>query len=161
MKKKLLFIFFVLFVLFIIFLIVYYRIIRSPYIDEERVALEVMYANTNIVKVNDTFFYHGTDAYHVIEGIDEDGEEKIVWVDTTKGEVIVRNKSDGLTKEAVKQFALEKLAAEKIISIRLGIEQQLPVYEITYLDEEGRYAYYYMTFKNGTFVKRYSLKNEK
>lgn len=149
------------FVIFIILASIYYQMIRSPLTNEEQEAVSIALAETKLEHVNSVEFYHGTDAYQVINGTDAKEEELIVWVRSDNKEVMTKRVKDGLSKEQVEQFALNELSPTEVISIRLGVEQGLPVYEITYIDGEHRYAYYYMTFDDGTFVKRYSLRNDK
>ena len=138
-----------------------YQTIRTPLTNEEQEAVEVALAQTKLEHVSSVEFYHGTEAYQVIKGTGADEEELIVWVRSDGKEVVEKRVKDGLSREQVERFVFDELKPTQLIAIRLGVEQDLPVYEITYLDDESRYAYYYMTFKDGTFVKRYSLRNEK
>lgn len=160
MKKRLMIVAVFVMILTVVVAGFYYQMIRTPLTNEEQEAVAIALAETELEQVEAVEFYHGTDSYQVIRGTDHDGEQLIVWVSTDENEIVMRRAKDGLSHEQVEQFASQQLAPRELISIRLGIEQDLPVYEITYLDNERRYAYYYMTFKDGTFVKRYSLRHE-
>ncbi|UOE92305.1 DUF5590 domain-containing protein [Alkalihalobacillus sp. LMS39] len=139
----------------------FYQTIRSPIVAEKAEISEFVIENTAVTNVDMVELYHGTESYFVIEGSNEQDENIIVWINKEDREsIIVRNAADGITKDQVRSFALSELDPKKIISIRLGYENDRTVYEITYIDEEDRYSYYYMTFSDGTFVKRYSLRKE-
>ncbi|WP_026673080.1 cell wall elongation regulator TseB-like domain-containing protein [Alkalihalobacterium bogoriense] len=160
--KKWVFFGIVLFVVVIVSMSTYfYQTIRSPIVAEKEVISNFIIENTDVTIVDTVEFYHGTESYFVIKGVNEQNENVIVWINKEdRDSIIVRNAADGITKEQVRSFALSELDPKKIISIRLGYENNRTVYEITYIDEEDRYSYYYMTFSDGTFVKRYSLRKE-
>ncbi|WP_209122630.1 DUF5590 domain-containing protein [Alkalihalobacillus sp. BA299] len=135
----------------------FYQTIRSSINEQEQLAVQRVLSDTDITTVEEVSIYHGTKPYTVILG--QSKENRVVaWVGNEEERIIVKNAKDGLRKEEVKQFALAELAPKKLIAIRLGMENHLPIYEITYLDENDRYTFYYITFEDGTFVKRYSLK---
>lgn len=49
----------------------------------------------------------------------------------------------------------EKLNPQKIISVKLGMEKNVPLWEVTYLDESERFNYDYYDFKTGEWLKYY------
>jgi uncharacterized protein YpmB len=79
------------------------------------------------------------------------------WVPEKTGNVIVKKIKSGVSK----QEAIAKLKAERnpkeIISAKLGMEKGVPLWELTYIDDDNRYSFYYLSFKDGTFLKRYSF----
>ncbi|WP_216829212.1 cell wall elongation regulator TseB-like domain-containing protein [Alkalihalobacterium elongatum] len=138
----------------------FYQTMRSPITEQEQLAIERALNETELSVVDDVSFYHGTEPYIVVKGrTDQDDTGLIAWVGEEE-RIIVKNVADGLSKEEVRHFAQNELAPKELISVRLGIENRLPIYEITYIDENDRYSFYYITFEEGTFVKRYSLKTE-
>lgn len=160
MKKKWLFI-----IIFVIAVVIgifayFYMSIRSPIKEDAKRAVEYVLEHTEIVQVDKTEFYNGTRDYQVIFGKDKNGTEWIVWYNDEEKDVIKRKKADGLSEQDVLKIVKKELNIEKTEKIRLGIENRLPVYEVIYLEDGDRFAYYYLTFDDGTFVKRYSLKKE-
>ena len=69
----------------------------------------------------------------------------------------MKEQNEGISQEK----AVAKLTAERdpkeIVSVRLGMEKGLPLWEITYIDQENRYSFYYLSFEDGTFIRRYSF----
>ena len=41
--------------------------------------------------------------------------------------------------------------------VKLGFENDVPLWEVTYIDDDNRYSYYYLEFKDGKFLRRYSI----
>ncbi|MFZ3588691.1 PepSY domain-containing protein [Bacillus sp. DJP31] len=109
------------------------------------------------LEISEVAFYNGTSSYTIIYG-EINHNKRIVCVPTNELEkVIVVNPDKGISKEeALKQLQQEQNPLE-IKSVNLGIEQNIPIWEIVYLDQNNRYSYYYVTFKDGQFIKRYTL----
>ena len=40
---------------------------------------------------------------------------------------------------------------KQIVKVKLGAENDIPLWEITYIDQEDRYTYYYLEFQNGEY----------
>ncbi|MGQ0439631.1 DUF5590 domain-containing protein, partial [Bacillus sp. B-TM1] len=38
-----------------------------------------------------------------------------------------------------------------------GAQNDIPLWEITYIDQEDRYTYYYLEFQNGVYAGHYSI----
>ena len=136
----------------------YYITIRSPIISEQIAASEFILEHTDAVTIKQISYYHGINGYQVARALDINEEEIIIWVRNDFEEMVVRNAEDGLSKDEIINLAKTELAPKRINNIRLGLENGVPIYEINYLDQDNRFAYYYVTFKDGTFVKRYSFK---
>ncbi|MGO4888076.1 DUF5590 domain-containing protein [Anaerobacillus sp. MEB173] len=137
----------------------FYQSIQETKLVTQDEALAIMNEKLNISEVDDVDFYHGTEAYQIIHAKNDHGEEIIVWVSEDGEQIIKKKVEDGLRIEEVEQFIQDELSPQKIISIRLGMENHLPVYEIVYIHEDGRYSFHYVTFEDGSFVKRYHLQN--
>ncbi|WP_078553311.1 DUF5590 domain-containing protein [Bacillus alkalicellulosilyticus] len=160
MKKWILLVVLLLFVIGSATAVYYYQTIRSPLLEEKEKITQFVLANGAVTSISSINFYHGTEAYYVIEGQNAENESLIVWVSEDLQSVITRKAEDGWSKEQVTDFAIQELQPAKLISIRLGMEQELPVYEITYINEDDRLAYYYITFRDGTYIQQYSLRRE-
>jgi len=122
----------------------------------------------NIVKEKEIFStidnvdtYYGTNAYRIITGKNSKGEELIAWV-PEEGEVITRKKSEGVSKEKALEglySTLKNLYDDKnrdpkeIHSIKLGMEDNTPIWEIIYIDNRSRLTYYRGLFETGQYWK--------
>ncbi|ANB57041.1 hypothetical protein GFC29_1445 [Anoxybacillus sp. B7M1] len=108
-------------------------------------------------RIDQVYTYYGEKTYIVFMGDDRKGARKIVWVPEKSGSIVVKDAKSGITQEE----AIKKLTAErnpkKIVSAKLGMEKGVPLWELTYIDQNNRYSFYYLSFKDGTFLKRYSF----
>jgi uncharacterized protein YpmB len=123
-------------------------------------AEELARKKANLINIASTDYYHGMTAYHVIEGKDENGTSWFVWVPNNKKQkVLVKRKSEGITEQEAIQILLNdrKRNVKRIEKVKLGAEKGVPLWEITYIDEESRYSYYYLNFIDGKYEGYYSI----
>ncbi|KFZ41876.1 copper amine oxidase [Anoxybacillus flavithermus] len=107
-----------------------------------------------IIHITDVYTYRGSDVYIIVIGKNDKDEQMIAWV-TEKGRVVdVRKASEGITKQQA-QSSVKPYHPREVVSVKLGMEKGVPLWEITYIDERDRYSFYYVRFEDGTFLKRY------
>ncbi|WP_456278577.1 PepSY domain-containing protein [Bacillus sp. AK128] len=109
------------------------------------------------LEITDITFYNGNQSYTIIYG--RIGEKTQIFCVPTdeKGEVIIIDPKNGISAEEAVNLLTEERNPSSIQSVNLGIEQNVPIWEIIYLDQNNRYTYYYVTFEDGEFIKRYTL----
>lgn len=143
-----------------------YTNISQPLNNRENVAVSIAKEETDLMEVIDVDFYHGRRSYQVIEGIDQQGEEIYVFVEerieeetkeTEKNNlhILTINKNEGITKEEVREIVQNKLEMKELISIRLGLIGETPIYEVTYVDKWDRHSFYYVSFEDGSYINRH------
>jgi uncharacterized protein YpmB len=80
----------------------------------------------------------------------------VIWLpDDNNLKALSMNYSEGKTKEEIEKIATNQLNPAKIISIELGMENNVPLWEVTYLDSSNTYNYDYYDFKTGEWLKYY------
>jgi len=99
----------------------------------------------------------GKSSYAVVQGVDEKGEQIIVWVPEKKGNVLVRKKNEGISEKKALQIVAGERKPKELVKAKLGAENDVPLWEITYIDQEGRYTYYYLEFQDGKYAGYYSI----
>ncbi|MDF2037153.1 DUF5590 domain-containing protein [Bacillus sp. CMF12] len=126
----------------------------KPVRAAESKAVELAKKETDLAETEDFNIYHGTETYYVIEGKDHDGTSIYVWVPEKKGKIVTMKQSDGISRnEAINRLKQEKNAAE-IMSVRLGMEKNIPLWEIHYRSGSDLINYYYIDFKTGEWLKK-------
>lgn len=136
----------------------------EPLMVRENLAVKIAKGETDLAEVIDVDFYHGRRSYQVIEGLDRDGEEIYVWVeeltkeqmkDKQEPHIFTKYKNEGVTKEDVKEIIQKRLEMKELISIRLGVIGETPIYEVTYVDQSNRHSFYYLSFTDGSYINRH------
>lgn len=126
----------------------------NPVKEAKQKAIQIAQDETALVEVDDFSLYHGQETFYIVKGKDNDGTSIYVWIPEKEGRIIVRKQADGITE----QEAINKLKEEKdpkeIISVRLGMEKGIPLWEIYYRSEGDLINYYYVDFKTGDWLKK-------
>jgi uncharacterized protein YpmB len=128
---------------------------KSDYIHKEAVMRAKSDFDFN--KVIRTSTYNGKKQYVAIEALKKNNKKIYILV-PVKGEVMYAYRSSqGISKKEALDLVKREDDIRKVIRIQLGMEAQNPLWEITYINDKGNYSYYYVSFEDGTFLKRYSL----
>jgi uncharacterized protein YpmB len=110
-------------------------------------------------EVNDFHVYHGPKkedkTVDVIEGKNKKGEKVIVWIEEKSKKITVRRAKNGVSKKEAVQVFLKDQNPKKIISVRLGLIEKTPVWEIYYRSNGNLINYYYVNFDTGKWYKKY------
>ncbi|MFJ7725581.1 DUF5590 domain-containing protein [Neobacillus sp. NPDC097160] len=153
MKKWIVFL--VLFVVAIIgMLIKVYFSSVEPVKAAEQKAVTLANKEVQMKEVQDFHIYNGLETINVIEGKNKKGEKIIVWIPDKSKKVIVKKAKNGLSKEEAIQKLLQEKKPKKIISVRLGMEKNIPLWEIYYRSENNLINYYYVHFETGEWLKK-------
>jgi uncharacterized protein YpmB len=153
MKKWIIFI--ILFVLVIVgFLIKVYFKSVDPVNAAEKKAVALANKEISLKEIEDFHIYNGIETVNVIEGKSIKGEKIIVWIPENSKQVFVKKAMDGLSKEEAIQKLLQEKKPKKIISVRLGMEKNIPLWEIYYRSNNNLINYYYVHFETGEWLKK-------
>ncbi|MEW9049857.1 MAG: DUF5590 domain-containing protein [Neobacillus sp.] len=153
MKK--LIVFFIIFILVLIglFTKVYLSAVE-PVNQAEQRAIRLADKEVNLNEVQDFHIYNGLETVNIIEAIDDKGDEIIVWIPEKSKKVITEKAKNGLSESDAVQRLLEEKKPKKIVSVRLGMENDIPLWEIYYRSENNLINYYYVHFKTGEWLKK-------
>lgn len=135
----------------VLFSLTVYKQVQNNKTEGFSEAIEKALEATSLVEVNETSTYSRNESYVVIDGLDEDGNEIYVFVPDEDGEMIEIDAEDGITAEDAIQIVENDQKVSKILSTQIGIEDEKPLWEITYLDDKERLVYYYLDFKTGDY----------
>jgi uncharacterized protein YpmB len=153
MKKWLLFLgVFVL--VFLGILVKVYLSAVDPVKTAEKKAVSLAKEKVQISEVDDFHIYHGLETVNVIEGKNKKGEKIIVWIPDKTKKISVTKAKNGLSKEEAIQKLLQEKHPKKIIAVRLGMEKNIPLWEIYYRSENNLINYYYVYFETGEWLKK-------
>lgn len=102
-------------------------------------------------------YYHGTYPYHVIKAVNADSQTVYIWLSEKHDVSLVRRAEQGWTQEQVKKHFLVNYQPKQLIDIRLGVEDQTPVWQITFVDAKDNYTFRYIRFADGLWYQTIHL----
>ncbi|MEH7176650.1 cell wall elongation regulator TseB-like domain-containing protein [Neobacillus vireti] len=127
---------------------------QEPLVTAEEKAASLAKEKVELSEIEDFHIYHGTETVSVLEGKNKKGENIIVWIPEKSKKVIVDKRKNGLSKEEAVKRLLDEKNPTKIISVKLGMENNIPLWEIHYRSENNLINYYYVDFKTGEWLKK-------
>ena len=124
--------------------------------DAKKNAEEIARDIGDMTEVDDFYLYNGNETWSVITGKTAEGKKIGVWVPEDKkkkSQVIAL--SEGVSENEAITIVKEKKNVKEIISAHLGMENNQPLWEITYKNDKDLYGYYYLDFKTGDLIRNY------
>ena len=114
---------------------------------------------TEVETVDEVSVYHGKETVHIIRGSMEDGHSVLVYVQVNDQEVLdVIKGEDYLSISEMKDVWKEGCAGCAFKNIHYGYEEDEPVFEITYIDQQDRYVFDYYRLNGESFDQRFAFK---
>jgi uncharacterized protein YpmB len=136
-----------------IFIKVYLTAI-DPVSAAEKKAVVLAKEKVHLSEVQDFHIYNGLETVNVIEGKNKKGDNIIVWIPEKSKKVFVEEAKNGLSKEKAVQRLYNEKNPKQVISVRLGMENDIPLWEIYYRSENNLINYYYVHFNTGEWLKK-------
>lgn len=150
------------FLLLVILACLSYLMVLYHHIQQDKEAgfdetKEIVLRDTDLIEINDIERYHGENAYHIVFGYTENNEEKLVYVPLTNedDDLITIDQSEIISKKTVENQLINECNGCKIISIIPGIEDNELLWELTYVDDLGRYVLEYISLYDATQYEQY------
>lgn len=127
----------------------------EPINEAEKIATKIAKEEASITTVHDFSIYNGTKTYYIIQGKASNGKNMIVWIPEEKKDrnIIIRAANRGVSKEDAIRIITEKKSPKEIKSVKLGMENNIPLWEVYYSSTEDSISYYYIDFATGRMLK--------
>lgn len=105
--------------------------------------------------------FYGQKKYHVLSGTDAKNKKVYVWISQAKKneDVRIKKQSSGITREQAMTKVQQEYDPLEIISVKLGMDEDIPIWEVKYKSQSGRFTYDYVDFNNGKIIKHMALKS--
>lgn len=108
-----------------------------------------------IAKVEEVQPYNGTESLVTVFGTNQKNEKVAIFVTNQKETKYQEVKlADGLSKEEAVKVVLKEHEVDKFLHVLLGIEDDEPIWEVAFKNENGKLNYVYVLFKDGEWSKR-------
>ncbi|MGJ8729713.1 DUF5590 domain-containing protein [Listeria aquatica] len=129
---------------------------EKPIKKTEAAALSRIKGSVDLKKQDQFYLYNGTkETYYVLTGENKAGKKIIVWVPKKKsGEILVKYASDGISAQKAREIVEAKKKPAKILNVTLGMEDGVPLWEVSYLDKDDQLGYYDMSFSEGKWLRQ-------
>ncbi|WP_201711074.1 DUF5590 domain-containing protein [Dolosigranulum pigrum] len=154
MKKLLIGINFVLTAI-IIFMILMFNNAAGPYYHAKVEATNFARKHANLVEQEDFYWYSDSEgSYLTVTGQNGDQAFIIVLIRQSDGAIMVLDQAKTVSQEAITAQMIEDIAPAQILNYRMGIiEQNIPIWEVTYKKSNGSLGYYIASLETGAWLR--------
>ena len=137
-----------------------YLTARGQYEDGHEQSKQFAMEEANLKNISKINTFSSDQKYHVITATNIENEAVYGWISNIKKErkMIVKKKSAGITKNEALESVNEEHNPSEIISVQLGMDEGIPIWEVKYQDESDRYTFDYVNFYDGKIIKHMALK---
>lgn len=129
---------------------------QRPIVQAESEATQIAKQAADVQKVEDFFWYNGTEAtYFAVSGYTIDNEMVYVVIKQDGGQTWVFSADEIVTEDEAKAIVQAAREPSDMLEARIGIADEEPFWEVAYKDENGRLNYYQLSAKSGQKMKEY------
>lgn len=152
MKKGILITLAVVMSVVLVFSITLLMISQDPIKKAEKETVAIAKETAGLETATDFYWYNREKTYFSVAGLNEADEEMMVIVAKDGGDTIILNQDEFITEQQAKEMTREDKGSVEILEARIGLEGAMPIWEISYKQENGRLGYYVLTAKSGKWV---------
>lgn len=125
---------------------------QEPIKKAEKETIIIAKEAAGLVTVSDFYWYNRDKTYFSVVGSNKDDEEIMVIVTKDGGATTILNQDEFITEKQAKELTREAKGSVDILEARIGLEGDIPIWEVSYKEENGRLGYYVLTAKSGKWV---------
>ncbi|WP_067725503.1 cell wall elongation regulator TseB-like domain-containing protein [Oceanobacillus damuensis] len=115
---------------------------------------------TAITEIEKVEQYNGSEAYHIVFGENDENEEKLIFYPLAgnEKELTTIDRTEIMSEEAILDQWQAQCNGCEFIKINPALENDEPLWEITYNDNNNRYVMDYLSIYDGSREEQYRLK---
>lgn len=129
----------------------------TPFYQARSATIEVAERRADLVEAEDFYWYNGNETFFTITGKNSANEEIVVIVQQDGGEVNVFQQSEIISRKHAVSIVYELENPEHILETRIGIYKGIPIWEVSFRQDNGRLGYTLLMLETGEWVR--TIKN--
>ncbi|RWZ60295.1 hypothetical protein EQV77_03100 [Halobacillus fulvus] len=150
----------VLLLLGLVFAIWMYAEISQDRIAGYDPAAQIAMDETPLASVDEVTAYYGDQTVHIVQGQLEEGDPAVIYVDVEAESVLEMITEDALTLEEFTTAWQQACGNCSFEHVQYGYEEQQPVFEVTYVDDQNRYVFDYFQLNGESFDQRFAFRQD-
>ena len=127
---------------------------EEPVRQVEEKAILIAKEEAGLISVDEFNIYNGEKTFYILQGENQQGVKLVVWIPEKKGKIIIKKASEGISKEQATRKVMNEIGSDEIISVKLGIENDVPIWEIQSRTKGDLLNYHSVVFETGEWLKK-------
>ena len=137
----------------VLLIILGYAKAQSPQVQAKKEAYLVAKKYGNVRKAEDFYVFNRKQTYYTIYGTNKRGQEVYVITSQNGKKVNINAQDKGISVNKAKNIVKVERNPKKITKTSLGLVNNKPVWEVTYLNNQNNICYDLISFKTGKIIK--------
>ncbi|WP_160913516.1 cell wall elongation regulator TseB-like domain-containing protein [Halobacillus litoralis] len=122
-------------------------------------AEEIARDKGSLARIDHVSTYHGEKEFHIVQGINKSKEASIIFMDIKEKKILEEvSKEETLPLEEMRSRWENTCSNCTFKDIQYGFEEEEPVFQLTYIDEQNRYVLDYFTLQGEAFDQRFAFR---
>ena len=141
------------------FLVIFFGAARIFYLSQSErlrakdLAVEIAAQKVQFTKITDFYWFNTEETYYSLAGITTEGQQLYAIVSPDKKEVTILQQDAVINEQEARSITKQAKHTDEILEARLGMIKDEPVWEVNYRTKNQRIGYYYISAKNGQWIK--------
>lgn len=131
-----------------------YAIANHPRAVAKRQATTLAERYAHLNHPNGFYIYNREQTYYTVTGKNAQGQAILVIVPQRGGALQVLKQADGLTAAQARTQVQANHPVRRVLKVALGVFNDRPVWEVTYLNRQGNLCYDLLSFQSGKTVQQ-------
>jgi len=126
---------------------------QSERLQAKDLAVEIAAQKVQFTKITDFYWFNTEETYYSLAGITTEGQQLYAIVSPDKKEVTILQQDAVINEQEARSITKQAKHTDEILEARLGMIKDEPVWEVNYRTSNKRIGYYYISAKNGQWIK--------
>ncbi|MCQ9209888.1 cell wall elongation regulator TseB-like domain-containing protein [Granulicatella seriolae] len=116
-------------------------------------AIEMIKDKVQFKSISDFYWYNTDKTYYSLAGVDQNDQAIYAIVSPETKELVTLVQDQVVNEEDARSITVQDKAPLKVLSARLGMIGEEPVWEVNYQMTSKAMGYYYISAKTGKWIK--------
>ncbi|WP_281164646.1 DUF5590 domain-containing protein [Liquorilactobacillus sicerae] len=125
----------------------------APYHDAQQNAVKLAKRYGKLKKTANFYLFNRKQTYFTVAGTNQQNQAVYVMIAQKSAHINIYQQASGISQQQAEKIVKQDQRPKKIMKTALGKWGKTPVWEVTYLNHQGRLSYTLLKFKNGDLVK--------
>lgn len=125
----------------------------QPYNQAKSETEALAMRRAELVEPDEFYWYNGDETFFTITGDNKQGDSIIVIVQQDGGAIEVINQDESIAENQAIQQTIERENPHRIMEARIGMENDQPIWEVSFEMDNGLIGYSYFSLTTGEWLK--------
>jgi len=131
----------------------WYHHVQSPLNTIRNQAEQIAKDRAKLTTIDDFYWYKHGPSYLAVSGETASQKPLLVLIRQKDGQVTLLNQKDGISAATAQSQAEQAFKPRKILDVALGERKRQVIWDVSFIDSQGKLGYVSYSFKSGNQVR--------